>query len=393
MVDGSSSVIEDEYTHDVTHGDFTPIINNTISNKYQYPSAYGYEAIQLAFEFPESKYVLGQSYQLRFNVSEQKNYIYTYFLPYAIPLTFNNKFFQENDEYYPYKLNSAFLSGLSDTQKKGMITKSFSGTNEVVMDITIPEDYLYNMTEKSDRSIVIFMYATYWANDTNKITNTTYSNIRLIPTGSTQYLYADQQFQDDVIGSEDSGGLKGIFYELKQLPSRFGLWISSLGDRIGGFFTDLMDGLINGIKDLFIPTEQQINDFKDRTDQLLSDHLGVIYQAPNIMIDFIQELADFEPLRSDDKNDYYIEFPSKNIYLNSDAVDSLNIISESDNGGEVIPLIPDNTGNSTYRWSFGWLNDKPFSTFYSVYNVVIIFITVIGFCSYCIRKYNNIMEG
>lgn len=393
MVDGSKNVIAEEYTHDVNNGDLIPITNNIISNKYQYPHAYGYEAIILAFEFPESKYVSGQSYQLRFDVSESKNYIYTYFLPNAIPIYFTSKFFEVGDEYYPYKLNNAFLSGLSDAQKNGMLTQSFSATNEVVFDITVPEGYMSAVSEKAARTLYVYMYATYWANDNAIITNTTYSNIRLIPTGSTQYLYADQQFQDDVIGSEDSGGLKGIFNELKQLPSRFGLWISSLGDRIAGFFSDLKDGLLNGIKDLFIPTEDQINDFKDRTDQLLSDHLGVIYQAPNIMIDFIQELADFEPLRSDDKNDYYIEFPSKNIYLKSDAVDSLNIISESDNGGEVIPLIPDNTGNSTYRWSFGWLNDKPFSTFYSVYNVVIIFITVIGFCSYCIRKYNNIMEG
>lgn len=197
MVDGSTSVIEDEYTNIVNNGDFIPITNNTISNNYQYPNAYGYEAIQLGFEFPSSEYVLGQSYQLRFNVSESQNYIYTYFLPYALPY-FNNKYFEVGDTYYPYALNSAFLSTLSENQKKDMITKSFSGTNEVVMDITIPEDYLYNMNEKSDRSLVIYMYATYWANDNARITNTTYSNIRLIPTGSTQYLYSDKVYQENV---------------------------------------------------------------------------------------------------------------------------------------------------------------------------------------------------
>lgn len=199
MVEGSSSVIAEAYTFDVKNGDIIPITNNRISNTYQFPHAYGYEAIILAFEFPESKYVSGQSYQLRFDVSESKNYIYTYFFPNAIPLDFTSKFFEVGDVYSPYRLNTTFLSSLSDNQKNGMLTQAYSATNEVVFDITVPEEYTVGaISEKAARTIYVYMYATYWATDTQIITNTTYSNIRLIPTGSTQYLYSDKVYQENV---------------------------------------------------------------------------------------------------------------------------------------------------------------------------------------------------
>lgn len=239
--------------------------------------------------------------------------------------------------------------------------------------------------------IGLIFYVIFKDDNSDRILN--FDDITLSPIGHTKDIYGDEYFQDGILG-----GFEGIEDEMSQVNDKLDDVIGSdeEGSESGikGILQkikDLPNTLIEGIKNLFIPSDEDIEDFKDKFDALLTDKLGVLWQAPNLIVDFIQILAAFEPLRSDDFNDYYIEFPSKEIYINSESDDTLDILSESDNGGTLIPLIPSNTENNTYRISFGWLGDSPFSIIYGIYEAAIIFISIIGFCYYCIRKYQSIM--
>lgn len=174
------------------------VIGDTISHIYQYPSARGYDALTLMFQFPEKKYVQGQTYTLKFDISTSQNYIYTYFLPNAIPLTFDDKFIDVGDVFLPNRVNNHFLASLTDTQEKDMQSSEYSSVTEVSFDISIPDDWMSGISEQAQRTVIIYLYSTFWATTQSKLTNITYSNIRLVPTGATQYLYQNKQFQDNV---------------------------------------------------------------------------------------------------------------------------------------------------------------------------------------------------
>lgn len=355
----------------------------------------GYMGLIICFDFSDSKYVLGQTYNVEFDINTSQTYIYTYYFPHYLPL-FSTSFFKIGDTYQPWRLDAAFKNELSDDILNDMQTSKFDSVGHVSFPINISSDArsVRGTSVVQDR-LFVFSYITFFGTTRRPLPSTLeISNIKLVPTGSTVLLYADKVYQNEILGSDEEGsesGIKGIFKKISELPLQIWSLLYDLGDRIGGFFTELKDNLLQGIKDLFVPSEEDITIFKDDMDELLSDHLGVVYEAPDLMVSFVKRLADFSPQRSDDMNDYYIEFPSKTIYLTSDF--SNDFISDtSSNGGEAIPVVPDNTGQGTFRISFGLFNDKPYSTFYSIYNVFIIFFTILCFCNYAIRKYEKIME-
>ena len=83
--------------------------------------------------------------------------------------------------------------------------------------------------------------------------------------------------------------------------------ISSLGDKIGGFFTSLKDGLINGIKSLFVPSGDFWEGFKTEMDTFLSQHLGFVWQAISFFPRVINYFIEFF---TDDLSNSYISLPS-----------------------------------------------------------------------------------
>lgn len=362
----------------------------------------GYMGIIFTFDFSDSKYLLNQTYNVEFDINTSQTYIYTYYFPHYMPINFWADHFSVGDTYQPWRLNSAYIDVLDDEATNDLQTSKFDSVSHVSFPIYIPSDHkaLGTLSGSVDDvfvqdRIVILSYITFFGTKNRPLPSTLeISNIKLVPTGATELLYADKVYQNEILGSDEEGsesGIKGIFKKISELPLQIWSLLYQLGDRIGGFFTELKDNLLQGIKDLFVPSEEDITNFKDDMDKLFSEHLGVVYEAPDLMVIFVKKLADFSPQRSDDMNDYYIEFPSKTIYLTSDL--SNDFISDtSSNGGEAIPVVPDNTGQGTFRISFGLFNDKPYSTFYSIYNVFIIFFTILCFCNYAIQKYEKIME-
>lgn len=62
--------------------------------------------------------------------------------------------------------------------------------------------------------------------------------------------------------------------------------VTSIGDLIKNAIVDLGNFLIDGIKGLFIPSEEDITNMKDKWDTLLSDRFGALYQVGTLISDY-----------------------------------------------------------------------------------------------------------
>ena len=63
-----------------------------------------------------------------------------------------------------------------------------------------------------------------------------------------------------------------------------------LGDRIGGFF----EGLLDGIKNLFLPSSEYITDFFDDWNTWFADHFGILYYPFDFFIDICTRLLNLQ---------------------------------------------------------------------------------------------------
>lgn len=64
---------------------------------------------------------------------------------------------------------------------------------------------------------------------------------------------------------------------LKQWFANVGDWFSSLGEKIGGFFTDIFDKIKDFFTNLFKPHDGYFEEVKNDLDKFLTEHLGIAY--------------------------------------------------------------------------------------------------------------------
>lgn len=94
---------------------------------------------------------------------------------------------------------------------------------------------------------------------------------------------------DATVDSENTieGGIfawvKNIFNKIVELPT-------NIGNHIGTKLTDLGNDLLDGIKGLFIPSEQDIIDIKADFEEILEDRFGAVYESSKIVNDFANSL-------------------------------------------------------------------------------------------------------
>lgn len=84
-----------------------------------------------------------------------------------------------------------------------------------------------------------------------------------------------------VQSSEESGLLKGIIEWLKGIKDG----ITNLFDSIAELPSKLWQLISDGLKSLFMPSEDFIIQFKDDIDSILEEKLGAVYQVVNIMLE------------------------------------------------------------------------------------------------------------
>lgn len=261
-----------------------------------------------------------------------------------------------------YYLNSATAS--ADDPRLGVYAYNFvtySSAGFTVSGDCVTDDYA------SDLVCVLGSYSD------GKLRNYSYlpTAINIMPFGDTLQQLKDNQYHQDVIGSNVPGqesGIKGILQKIKDLPQL-------IADKL---------------KDLFVPTDEQLSDFQTKMKALLADHFGALYQSSDIISMFFQKLKDFDPYQPDSAAGYELKFKPHDFYINVDSDDE--IFSDSDNGGEKISLIPVGS-DGYYHFSFAFLDSKPYKQIYTMYKAFVTVLFLIWGIYFCKRKYDSFLGG
>lgn len=81
--------------------------------------------------------------------------------------------------------------------------------------------------------------------------------------------------------------LKSILQSIKELPDKIGVWINNVITAI----TELPDKILEGIKGLFIPSEEEMTVIKDKFDLLMKDRFGALYEAGSFIVDITKNFT------------------------------------------------------------------------------------------------------
>lgn len=300
--------------------DSSSSIGDSYSAPMQFRNVDGYFAILFTFDFADSSLMLGQTYSLEFDINTSQNYIYTYYTPHYVPLDFSKSYFKVGDpRFFPWQINKAFAEdSLSDDMKKDLQSSSFNSVTHVSFPISIPSDAVSvrDGYVVSDR-FAIWSYVTFWGNDDYLLPSTLdISNIRLVPTGATEYLYQDKIFQDDVIGSDEDGnesGLKGILKKISELPLQIWSIITDLGDRIGDWFSSVID-IFTGEGESYdsIEDESAIDDYLEAESDLNKDYSGDLQEQFDVAGDIFSDNSAYSFI-----SDLFQEMLLDNVNINS----------------------------------------------------------------------------
>jgi len=182
----------------------------------------------------------------------------------------------------------------------------------------------------------------------------------LSPFGDTLERMRTEKNQQEIIGSdadeESASGLKGIL-----------LWIKSIPEKLGEL-----------LKKLFIPTEDQVTNFKDDTEELLQSRLGLVWESGQLIYSSAIHFYLFKP----DKESS-LTFPALKVNMSDQGV-----FSEGSK----------KTGTNFVMWDkqtvkFDFLKDKPYKQLYDLYKVVVCGMLVCIVINYAYRKGEKILSG
>lgn len=144
-----------------------------------------------------------------------------------------------------------------------------------------------------------FSASTYYASNTSIISK---------DTGILFYKLDVSELNIKAVASQQGG----VDAETKGLLGTIISWLTSIRDGIVGVATSIAElpgkiviALIDGLKGLFVPSEEDLAGIKDNYTQLLEERLGFVWQAGEMVISFGQSvLSAFE-----NSSDFQFEFP------------------------------------------------------------------------------------
>lgn len=157
-----------------------------------------------------------------------------------------------------------------------------------------------------------------------------------------------------------SGKLSNILEYIKNLPTNIKNALKSLFDGITSAIGNAVTALIDGIKSLFVPSESDITDYRDKWDSLLQQRFGAIYQCVSLVQDYWKSLSPGSSQGS-------ITFPQVNLNF------------------------------SGVPWSFGGfkvqLIPAGFATVVSVLRLIVNAVCTLSFLNAMKNKYERLMDG
>ncbi len=144
-----------------------------------------------------------------------------------------------------------------------------------------------------------------------------------------------------------------------------GFW-NNLFSKLGDWFKGLLDGILNGLKSLFIPKDGFMEQFFSDIDDFLQQHLGALYYPFSVMIDILQKILAFQP---------------------------------PDNPSITLPKLSFPVDGTTYTlwedtvYNFDILKDEPFKTIYSFYLMAVDCMFAFALVKLFKKKLDEVMTG
>ena len=160
---------------------------------------------------------------------------------------------------------------------------------------------------------------------------------------------------------------KGIWETIKSIPGTIGTFFDNLGTKIGNFFKDLLDGILDGLKKLFIPENDYFKNWFDDFKTYFEEKLGFIATPFTIIIDFVNSY-----LNLSSSNDIIIDVPD----ITVPNFEQHKIVSAT-----------------TFNWSQTLRSKQALNTLWQLYLSFIDVYLILNFINLCESKYNRIFGG
>lgn len=229
------------------------------------------------------------------------------------------------------------------------------------------KDHLYQYTGELADDICDF----YYIGDIKAgiSSNTFFDSKTVWTTKSNGYFYGVQLFGDP---SRYAGSFYSPHYfkSLQNFPS-FESQQDKTTKGIWATLKEIPTKISDVIKSLFVPSDDFYNNFGNEIQSTAEEHLGILYAAPEQVINTLEKFVSFEP----DRSNYSLTLP---------AIKAPSF----ENGGLTWYQITDDT-----PYEFDWINEQPYSILYTAYRSFVWLIFIICLINLCIHKYDQIMKG
>lgn len=166
------------------------------------------------------------------------------------------------------------------------------------------------------------------------------------------------------LGSTIGSFFTDLWDKLRTQFENIGKWFKELGDKIGQYFENLYNDIIEGIKRLFIPEDGFFEQKKTELETFLSEHFGILWTAPDIIISTIRQLLTISP------QEPTITMPAIQFEWE----------------GKIITL----TEPMTVHFNDYIGSGTPLHTLYQFYRTFVTIFLIFLFLQYCVNKYHYI---
>lgn len=273
---------------------------------------------------------------------------------------------QLNNFYYRILISGNTIRYVNDYRDIYALITYVDGTTErIEVSATIDSDMSLDISFKFIPTLNVQRFDVYVETDlASRITDAEqYTKIEF-----TSYLgevKGDNKYNFDIeIQSEEATLLGGILGWIQNIFNKMGDTFDKLVD-IGEYISELPSkiwGYIeNGLKALFIPNSEDIEQFSAKMDTLLESKLGAVYQVSNTVIEA------WERIQESDETDT-INFPEATINLPDNNTFTF--------GGYNVKIVPDG-----------------FTFIVTTVKMVVGIVCTIAFVNGLRKKYDDVMEG
>lgn len=200
------------------------------------------------------------------------------------------------------------LSSGGTEVRSGISEETFTGIDKQYFHLTMS-----SLTPETEYDLTMSLYAD--GEDTGISASTTFTTLASSGSGAgegesttpdyTNQLGDIQQGIDDVQQSVDNVGSK--LDDVEQAVTETKEEITSLPSKIAS-------AIIDGIKSLFVPSEEDLTEIRDEYESMLSEKLGFIWQAFDLLTTFVSDLQ--TSLESGEA--YEFNFPGVKVPINGE---------------------------------------------------------------------------